>query len=203
MASTAWERKGSHSTWTQRATMLKEHHVPKYDIRELNMRLSQNSLSLWRPATRSRSEGGTSRRNTCRPMVYWLSSSWTETVQRSGKSLRLRPRPPLQADPDACGQRPSLHVESAFLPDWESRPEKRHPRRRGSPLRSFEPLFHSMRRVTTSAMQAGRCSPSISIVWARMTWVPLSPRMTSLTSTLPRSRDPTTTGWRKRTLLSP
>src|SRR5699024_2079826 len=60
-----------------------------------------------------------------------------------------------------------------------------------------------MRRVTTSAMQAGRCSPSISIVWLRMSWVPFGPRMTSPTSTLPCRLEPTTTGWRKRSLLRP
>lgn len=63
--------------------------------------------------------------------------------------------------------------------------------------------FFGKYRLTVSAMQAGRSSPSISTITFTIDWIPPLASSTEITSAPPRILEPTFTGAGNRILLAP
>jgi hypothetical protein len=84
-----------------------------------------------------------------------------------------------------------------------AQPDSSATRPRRTPRIAQTNRFQSTSRTTVSATQAGLDSPSISMSYFSVICLPVGMSSTPVRVTWPRTREPTLTGWGKRTLLTP
>ena len=112
-------------------------------------------------------------------------------------------REPLGAKPNEVAWRQChIPIVSAWRTPWRDRRQELDDIR-GVHAAAVLRTDQARNRLMDSTMQAGLSAPSISTVTVMTAWTPPGTSVTSVTTPVPRTREPTTTGDGNRTLLTP
>jgi len=113
--------------------------------------------------------------------------------------------PELVEDEPGAGRRVEVLLEE-LVREHDVQRTLTHAPTPGSPRKHLVPAAEAAQgssRTTDSATQAGFSWPSISMTCLRVSCLPAGRSVTSPTETVERIREPTRTGFGKRTLLTP